>query len=59
MPKAVEKIEFWKQRLDSYPHLRFSVYLTSQEDWDYIMETHTEIINKLIKDTDNVLWTLC
>jgi len=58
MSKPVDKLEFWKERLDNakakYP-LHYSVFVAGDKMWKDIESKHREILNKEIKESDNVL----
>jgi ubiquinone/menaquinone biosynthesis C-methylase UbiE len=44
MSKPVNKEDFWKWRLNEAPELRHSVYLTNEQDWKHINDTHEELL---------------
>jgi len=50
MSKPVNKIEFWKDRLNNARDLRHSVYITSSKDWDFLNGIHENIL-KPYKDS--------
>lgn len=56
--KPVNKEEFWKERLHDaktkYP-LHYSVFVTGHEQWKKINKNHQAILEKEVKDTDNVI----
>lgn len=60
--KPVQEEQFWRGRLRSakeHGDVRYSVYLTSRDDWRHLNQTHKDIIDKLIKPEDNVLDAGC
>jgi ubiquinone/menaquinone biosynthesis C-methylase UbiE len=46
MGKPIDKLDFWKDRIERADKSRehYSVYITRDDDWKYIWETHKEII---------------
>ena len=59
MQKPVDKIEFWKQRIDTAQKEHYSVYVAGDNLWEAIRLIHQEIIDDHIKDTDRVLDAGC
>ena len=59
MSKPVDKIEFWKQRIDTAVSEHYSVYVANETLWAKINKVHERIIKSLIKDTDRVLDAGC
>lgn len=59
MSKPVNKIEFWKQRIDTAVKEHYMVYVTSEGDWKRINQAHREILGFYIKPTDKVLDAGC
>jgi ubiquinone/menaquinone biosynthesis C-methylase UbiE len=59
MSKQVDKVEFWKQRIDTAVKPHYTVYVTSEGDWKRINEEHSEIFKKEIREEDNVLDAGC
>ncbi len=59
MPKPVDRVEFWKERIDTAAKDYFTVYVTSEGDWHRINKAHEAIIKKLIKPEDRVLDAGC
>jgi SAM-dependent methyltransferase len=57
--KPVDKLDFWKQRIDTAAKRYFSVYATSESDWAHINEEHERIIKETIADTAKVLDAGC
>lgn len=57
MSKAVDKIEFWKNRIDTAVSEHYAVYVANEVLWKKINESHEEIIRKTI--TGNVLDAGC
>lgn len=58
MSKPVDKLDFWKDRLENakanYP-IHYSVFMAHEVLWKQINEKHRRILEKEIKETDNVL----
>ena len=48
MNKGVDRIDFWKKRIDTAPKDKehFSVYVTTNKNWDKIEIEHSKIIKK-------------
>jgi ubiquinone/menaquinone biosynthesis C-methylase UbiE len=46
MSKPVNQIDFWKKRIDEAKKSKehFSVYITNEEHWKFINETHKELL---------------
>lgn len=42
--KPVNKLSFWKHRIDNAPKPRYSVYISSDEDWNRLNKAHKEIL---------------
>lgn len=62
MGKPVDKTNFWRERIRQAKEAgkeRYSVYLTSQNDWDKLNEVHKQIIKKHISRDDSVLDAGC
>lgn len=62
MQKPVNKIEFWKDRLDQSKkdgYLHYSVYLANPTLWKKINDSHKKVIEEHIKPEDNVLDAGC
>lgn len=49
--KEVNKIEFWKKRIETAQKDHYSVYVTGHEDWKRINELHAKIIEKEVDGT--------
>lgn len=49
--KPVNKITFWKNRIDTAQKEHYSVYVTGHEDWKMINEAHKKIIEKEVEGT--------
>lgn len=47
MPKPVDSINFWKERIDTAAKDYFMVYVTSEGDWKRINEAHREHFKKM------------
>lgn len=53
---------FWKKRLEDAKkagHIQYSVYLANDTLWNKIEESHKEILQKLVKQSDKVLDAGC
>lgn len=59
MNKPVNKLEFWKERIDHAQKEHYSVYVTGENDWKRINKAHEEIFEKEVKGTDRVLDAGC
>lgn len=46
--KPIDKLDFWKQRIDTAQKEHYSVYVTGEEDWKRINTAHKEIIEQEI-----------
>jgi ubiquinone/menaquinone biosynthesis C-methylase UbiE len=55
--KPVNKREFWKDRIEKAKNGRehYSVFISSEPMWMDINRKHREILDKEIKETDNVI----
>jgi ubiquinone/menaquinone biosynthesis C-methylase UbiE len=61
MGKPIDKAQFWADRIEvaSKSREHYSVYITSQGDWDNINKTHEEIIAQEIPENSKVLDAGC
>lgn len=59
MRDAVEKVEFWKKRIENAPTEHYSVYICNETSWDLIYESHKKIIRKFIPKDAYVLDAGC
>lgn len=59
MGKQINKLSFWKERIETAAKKHFSVYVTSEEDWSEINRIHSGIIRANITKTSNVLDAGC
>lgn len=59
MSKPVDKIEFWKNRIDTAVSEHYAVYVANEPLWNRINQVHERIIKELIKDSDKVLDAGC
>lgn len=59
MSKPIDKLEFWRERIETAVKPHFSVYVTSERDWNRINKAHEAIFDKEIKQTDWVLDAGC
>jgi len=59
MPKPIDKIEFWKERIETAVKPHYSVYVIHEVGWKQIFNAHKTIISQLIKPTDTVLDAGC
>ncbi|MCL5667334.1 MAG: class I SAM-dependent methyltransferase [Patescibacteria group bacterium] len=61
MKREVDKLEFWKERLDTapagYPH--YSVYVANTTLWKFIEKNHQKIIKQHMTVKDKVLDAGC
>lgn len=59
--KHVDKIEFWKERIEQAKKGRehYSVYITSKGDWDTLNNEHEKILEMEISKSDKVLDAGC
>lgn len=48
MSKPVDKIEFWKERIDTAVSEHYSVYVANEVLWNTINEAHEKIIKEVI-----------
>ena len=57
MSKPVDKLEFWKDRIEKAEQGRehYSVFIASEPMWKDINNKHSAILDKEIKETDNVV----
>jgi ubiquinone/menaquinone biosynthesis C-methylase UbiE len=57
MSKPVDKLEFWKDRIENAKKGRehYSVFISNESTWKDINEKHKDILDKEIKETDNVI----
>ena len=59
MQKPVNKIEFWKQRIETAVKPHYSVYVIHEQGWNHIFKAHARTISRLIKPTEKVLDAGC
>jgi ubiquinone/menaquinone biosynthesis C-methylase UbiE len=59
MSKPVDKIGFWKHRIDTAQSEHYSVYVIHEQGWKRINDIHNEIFDGLIKKDDKVLDAGC
>lgn len=59
MSKPVDKVGFWKERIDTAAKDYFTVYVTSEGNWHEINKVHVKLLEKYIKPTDKVLDAGC
>lgn len=50
MSKPIDKLEFWKERIDTAQQEHFSVYVTTLPSWLKIAEIHKGIIDRIVGD---------
>lgn len=57
MAKAVDKEEFWKERIERAKKSKehYSVYITDENDWKRLNKDHEETFKREIKQGDRVL----
>lgn len=57
MSKPVDKLDFWKDRIEYAKKGRehYSVFIANDSQWKEINEKHKEILEREIKETDNVV----
>lgn len=57
MSKPVNKLDFWKDRIEYAKKGRehYSVFIANDSQWKDINTKHKEILEKEIKETDNVI----
>ena len=59
MSKPVDKIEFWKERIDTAVSEHYSVYVIHEHGWKRINEVHKDIFEKEIPKGSKVLDAGC
>lgn len=59
MQKPIDDLNFWKERIDTAQKEHYSVYVTSERDWERINVNHLDIIDRLIKPSEKVLDAGC
>lgn len=59
MSKPVDKIEFWKERIDTAVKPHYSVYVVHEQGWKKIFDAHERIIKEVIWPSDKVLDAGC
>lgn len=59
MGKPIDKLEFWKERIDNAQKEHFSVYICGEELWKKINKAHNEIFDREINENDSVLDAGC
>lgn len=59
MSKAIDKLEFWKERIDTAVSEHYSVYVIHEQGWKRIFDEHKKIIEKEIKPDSYVLDAGC
>lgn len=59
MGKPIDKLEFWKERIDNAPEEHYSVYVIHQPGWKKILIEHLKIIEKEIPEEARVLDAGC
>lgn len=59
MSKQIDKLEFWKERIDKATKQHYSVYVASDGLWKRINDAHEKIIKEIITDNDFVLDAGC
>lgn len=59
MSKPIDKLGFWKERIDTAVKPHYSVYVIHEAGWKRIYDVHSRIINSLIKSSDRVLDAGC
>jgi ubiquinone/menaquinone biosynthesis C-methylase UbiE len=59
MSKPVNKLEFWKERIETAQQEHFSVYVTSPSDWLRINTAHKKIFQKEVPQDAKVLDAGC
>lgn len=59
MAKQVDKLSFWKERIDTAVKDQYTVYVCSDQSWKEIMEEHTNIIEENIPSDALVLDAGC
>ena len=59
MQKPIDKLDFWKERIDNAARPHYSVYVIHDQGWKRIYETHARIIERLIPKDAKVLDAGC
>lgn len=59
MNKGVDRLDFWKQRIDTAVSEHYSVYVIHEHGWKKINDAHNEIFDTLIDPEANVLDAGC
>lgn len=59
MQKPIDKLDFWKQRIDKAQKKHYSVYISNDSLWNNINLSHEKIIKELIKPNEKVLDAGC
>ena len=57
--KQVGTEEFWKDRIQNAPNIRYSIYEAPEPIWKAIEKDHIDILNKFINPDDYVLDAGC
>lgn len=59
MSKPIDKLEFWKQRIDTAVKPHYSVYVIHEQGWNRINTAHKELIEQHIPKDAKVLDAGC
>lgn len=59
MSKPVDKLDFWKNRIENAQKDHYMVYVTGEQDWKRINQAHEDIFTNEIKELDHVLDAGC
>lgn len=61
MGKAIDKLNFWKERIERAKQTRnhYSVYITDDKDWKRLNKDHEDIFKKEINKDERVLDAGC
>jgi ubiquinone/menaquinone biosynthesis C-methylase UbiE len=59
MPKPVDKVEFWKERIETCVKPHYSVYVVHEAGWKRINDVHQSLFNRFIPADAKVLDAGC
>lgn len=59
MPKPVDNLDFWKERIDTAVKPHYSVYVVHEQGWKRINDVHKELFDLYIKKDKKVLDAGC
>jgi len=59
MSKPIDKLEFWKKRIDEAPKEHYSVYIIDEFRWKRILDSHIKRFEEIIPKGSKVLDAGC